>query len=395
MYSTYFRRNQGFSLIEVMIGMVMGVIVLLVIMQAFALAEGYKRTTTSGTDSQVNGLLALRSIEADVRMAGYGLTSSGAMLCPTINKYYQGTGATLGTVTMPVKIVDGGTGSDSVEVLYSTSESGASQVRITNSMPTPSNSTFVSTTTGINTCDFVLYAAKDGSKACTLQQATGVSPNNPHILTGSGQSNYNPPGGFNGSLFPAGGYTTSDIVINMGQNVDKRYSIYHNTGGTGEEFYLRQTNVNGANDGCNGADPYPDLDKISNIVYMKAQYGIALAGSQQITCWTSATTTSTGCGITAGANWSAPTAVDVKRIKAVRVAVISRSQLAEKPSSGSTCDATTTTSYNLPIAWSVTDTGTGTPPTVDLSGTSANWQCYRYKTYQTIIPLINVIWANI
>ena len=93
--------------------MAIGVLVLVVIMQTFAVAEGYKRTTTSGTDAQINGLSALRTLESEVRMAGYGLMN-GANLCPTINRYYNGTSSS--ATTMPVKITDGGSSADSVEV---------------------------------------------------------------------------------------------------------------------------------------------------------------------------------------------------------------------------------------------------------------------------------------
>lgn len=372
------RYNQGFSLVELLVGMAMGVIVLLIILQALSVAEQYKRTTTSGSDAQINGLMALRAMEAEIRMAGYGMTNN-ANLCPSINSYYDGT---LTSITgMPVKIVDGGTGSDSIEIVYSSSFNAAAPTRITTAMPIPSNVTRVSNLAGINTCDFVLYAAKDGSKACTMLQVTGKNSNNLQFLTGSGQSDYNPPGGFNGALFPPGGYTTNDIIINMGSFVDKRFSV--NKTASKDEYFLRQTKVNSADDGCNPVDPNPDLDMISNIVNIQAQYGVAPTSSQQVDCWTSAAATNTGCSITTGSNWSNPPTADVQRIKAIRVAIVVRSALSEKPSStGGSCDTTTA----APTSWNG-------GPTINLSSIS-NWQCYRYKVYQTVIPIINVIWAN-
>lgn len=382
MHTKKHRRNQGFSLVEVMIGMVMGMIVLLVIMQAFSVAEGYKRTTTTGSDSQINGLMALRTLESEVRMAGYGMTNT-ASLCPSIKSINPATGniATPPINNMPVKIVDGGTGPDTIEIVYSSSSTGAAPTRITVNMPTPSNATFVSSTTGYAACDFILYASKDGSKVCALQQATDTFASPAKILTSSGQSNYNPNGGaVEAALFPSGGYSTSDIVINMGQYIDRRFSV--NKTASKDEYFLRQTKVNSAADGCSTADPNPDLDLISNIVNIQAQYGVAPIASQQVNCWTGAATTDTGCTITGGDNWSAPPIADAKRIKAVRVAIVARSALSEKPSTGSTCNTTTT----APISW---DGG----PVIDLTSVP-NWQCYRYKVYQTVIPLINVMWAN-
>ena len=363
-----------------MVGMAMGLIVTLIVMQALSVAEGYRRTTTAGSDSQINGLMALRTLESEIRMAGYGMMNS-ANLCPSINTYYQGVGTTTFT-NMPVKIVDGGTGADSIKVVYSSSFTGAAPSRIVFSMPTPANVTKVSTLAGLNTCDFVMFAAKDGSKTCSMLQVTGLTPNNVQFLTGSGQSNYNPSGGAQAnSFFPTGGYSSSDIIINMGDFVDRRFTI--NKTASKDEYFLRQTKVNSANNGCSATDPNPELDIVSNIVNIQAQYGVAPTGSQQVDCWTSAAATDTGCSITAGSNWSAPPATDVTRVKAIRVAVVARSALSERPSIvGGSCDTTVT----APISW---DGG----PSINLTSIS-NWQCYRYKVYQTVIPIINVIWAN-
>ena len=371
------RREHGFSLVEVLVGMAIGVLVLIVIMQTFAVAEGYKRTTTSGTDAQINGLSAMRTLESEVRMAGYGLMN-GASLCPTINRFYNGTSTS--TTSMPVQITDGGSGADSIDVIYSSADTGAAPSRIVTAMPTPSNVTKVSTLGNLSTCDFVLFAAKDGSKACSVLQVTGLEPNNVQFQTGSGQSNYNPNGGAQVDYFPSGGYSTSDVIINLGKQVGKRFSVRRT--GTTDEYFFHMSNTNAANDGCSTPDPTPELDMVSNVVSLKAQYGVAVAGSQQVTCWTSAAATNVGCGIAAGSNWSAPTPVDAKRIKALRVAVVARSALTEKPSTGSTCDTTTT----APASWSG-------GPTINLSAVP-NWMCYRYKVYQTEIPIMNVIWAN-
>lgn len=378
------QRQRGFSLVELMVGMTIGLIVVLIITLTLSVSEGYRRTTTFGSDAQINGLVALRALEAEVRMAGYG-TQNSANLCPTINSLAPSTSTVTSSTGMPIKLVDGGTSallySDTIEMVYSGSDFGGAGLRITEAMPTPSNVTKVNTVNGLKTCDFVLYASKDGSKACTMLQVTGFNGNNPQFLTGSGQSNYNPPGGFNGALFPPGGYNTNDVIINMGSFVDKRFSV--NKTASKDEYFLRVTNLMSANSGCGIQDPNPQLDIVSNIVNIQAQYGVAPAASQQVNCWTSAATTDVGCGITAGQNWSNPPPVDVVRIKAVRVAVVARSALSERPSTvGGNCDTTTV----APTSW---DGG----PAINLTA-DPNWQCYRYKVYQTVIPMINVIWAN-
>ena len=68
-------RHAGFTLVEIMIGLLIGVIGIVVIMQVFAVSEGFKRTATSGTDAQVNGSVALYLLQRDIRLAGYGLNT--------------------------------------------------------------------------------------------------------------------------------------------------------------------------------------------------------------------------------------------------------------------------------------------------------------------------------
>ena len=59
-----------------MVGMVIGLLGVIIIMQIFAVAEGQKRTTTSGADAQTNGNIALFTIERDTRQTGYGMSLS-------------------------------------------------------------------------------------------------------------------------------------------------------------------------------------------------------------------------------------------------------------------------------------------------------------------------------
>ena len=65
-------RQSGFTLVEILIGMLIGVIGIVVIMQTFAVSEGYKRTATSGTDAQVNGGIATYLMERELRETAGG-----------------------------------------------------------------------------------------------------------------------------------------------------------------------------------------------------------------------------------------------------------------------------------------------------------------------------------
>src|SRR6266498_4564248 len=52
------RGQGGFGLIEIMVGLVIGLIAVLVIYQVFTVSEGFKRNTTAAGEAQMNGLFS-------------------------------------------------------------------------------------------------------------------------------------------------------------------------------------------------------------------------------------------------------------------------------------------------------------------------------------------------
>lgn len=70
------KANTGFSLVEVMVGVVIAMLGIIIIFQVFSVSEGIKRTTTSGGDALQNGASALLAMERSLKEAGYGIFSS-------------------------------------------------------------------------------------------------------------------------------------------------------------------------------------------------------------------------------------------------------------------------------------------------------------------------------
>jgi len=68
--------HAGFSLVDIMVGMVIALLGVIIIFQVFSVSEGIKRTTTSGGDALQNGASALFSLERSLKGAGYGFFSS-------------------------------------------------------------------------------------------------------------------------------------------------------------------------------------------------------------------------------------------------------------------------------------------------------------------------------
>ena len=73
--SMLIRRQPGFSLVEIMVGMAIGMIGVIIIMQVTSAFEARKESTISGDDAQNGGAIALYGMQKDVAQAGYGVSS--------------------------------------------------------------------------------------------------------------------------------------------------------------------------------------------------------------------------------------------------------------------------------------------------------------------------------
>src|SRR5690606_32095836 len=71
----------GFSLVEIMVGLGIGMLGVLIIMQMFLLADKQKRTTVGGADAQVTAAIALHGLERDLAQSGYGFASADLLGC--------------------------------------------------------------------------------------------------------------------------------------------------------------------------------------------------------------------------------------------------------------------------------------------------------------------------
>jgi type IV pilus assembly protein PilW len=115
---------------------------------------------------------------------------------------------------------------------------------------------------------------------------------------------------------------------------------------------------------------------------LKAQYGItASADSDVVTNWVSATGT-----------WQNPASSDVPRIKAIRIVVVSRSAEPAASVVSSACTNANGIANTGPCSFQDAES-----PVIDLSNipvmSGKTWQNYRYRVYQSVIPLRNVLWS--
>src|SRR5947199_9491592 len=162
---------RGFSLIEVMVGIVIGMIAVLVIYQVYSAAEGIKRNTTSVGDAQQNGLLSSFMLGIELANAGNGVASAARDLgvCPG--------GADFASTwrPIPVMIVDGRGANrpDSFMVNYSVSNAAIAPAPFTNVHAAAANEDYkVQSPTGFQAGDLIVAIS---SAVCVASKVTAVS----------------------------------------------------------------------------------------------------------------------------------------------------------------------------------------------------------------------------
>jgi type IV pilus assembly protein PilW len=365
--------GRGFTLIELMVGLLLGLITVLIISQVFANSEAQKRSATSGSDAQVNGAMALYTLQRDLQMAGYGLAANPAGLgCPVKGNY---AGTAVNFTLAPVVITPKGdpTKSDTVEVLASSKSSFSVPIKVTeNEGPTVTYFP-VRSSLGVEAGDLLVVVpeAYDASNWCTLFAATNssggastdaLSPNNvPHATSNAWNANY-------ALVAPAGGYagnaSTGSSIINLGTVSYRKYTVSNS--------YVMQLTTLGS-----GTGAFSTQDLFPQIVLLKALYGHDTNGDGKVDTYDAVTPI---------------TVADWARVLTVRVAVVARSVQREK--NVATWD---NPQWDLGSSTSVSAGGTacatGTACKVPLDIKSlTDWQYYRYKVYDTVVPLRNVLW---
>ncbi len=403
-----FRRRPpvpGFGMVELMVGLVVGMVVVLIIAQSYSAFESQKRTSTGGSDAQDSGLMALHLLQTDARMAGLGLATSAGLACSTMNFYNDAMApaAQMGVPVMPVQIIEGGAGpnsSDTVIMTYSSAATGGVPAALVTSASNSASALTVQAPAGVyNIGDLLLVAQPGSGLPCARIQVAAVQivAGGLQITPGAsgGPPTLGPPASAN--LFTTTyGPSPQSYVYNMGQMVSNQYQVSC----TALTVFDRVRGGALPAPACASAGAFANnvVPLADGIVDIQAQYGIAQAGSQSVTCWVDAVNLAADPLCPAGAgNWATPAFASVSRIKAVHIAVVARSAKIERGAVTNPCRNTNggIGSGNLnngPCAWP--DTAASPAPIIDLSA-DPNWQRYRYKVYETVIPIRNVLWANL
>lgn len=349
----------GFSLVELMVGLVIGLIAAFVIIQVFSSFENQKRTTTGTGDAQTNATIGLYNIQREVQKAGFGIpifdgnlaesktgdqtNNYSALRCvsaapatvPALPIDHDGLpGSPPVDGAVPVAIADGAAGaSDTITVGYSTPTASVGVLPARMTVPVP---------TIIVGADLI----------------SGI-PNSLEVTNNIGCKNGDIAVVINGPTCSSSVVTTTNANLNGNSRRLQLTSIVGRTAGKltciGPIYNVVSFSVNANNELLRSGIPI-----ISEIVNMQAQYGITAANnSNEITQWV-----------------DAPALTNKNRIRAIRVAVVSRNSQLE---SGVVTNV-------APVSWAG-------GPAINLTA-NANWQRYRYRVYEAIIPVRNLAFSG-
>lgn len=371
------RQTRGFGLVEIMVGMVISMLATIVVFQVFATAERQKRGTTGAADAQVNGAIALSMLERDIKTAGWGLEGEIFSECERTYSYVNDGASAAGPIPNLLAaaiITDGGAGPDQIALRYFDN-------------PTNANYNFGLTSlladnaAGIESVRVKsLYACRprkvgdpknfmalvQGSGNCTLMQITDYDEATltAQVKSGVLTPNYNPDSAYKAANnWPT--YKKNNYFQCFPMLSSRTYRV--NNG----QLEMLEPDAAGLTQ---------TLQVAPDILDIQAQYGVTEACAakpcpQKITEW-----------VDAKGSWSGTLSnSDRRRIKALRIAIVARSAEYEKPDSSGTCATTTAEMAGGWSSWAKFDT----------SGYPNLWQCYRYKVFETVAPLRNIMWDNI
>lgn len=345
-------RCDGFSLVEIMVGMVIGMLGIIVMMQVFALAEGQKRATTGGGDAQSNGAIALYGLQRDIRQAGYGISDVNLIGCSVQLRAGVNLASMAPLTINHASIPAGDANTDTLLLVYGNANVAPQGDGIT---AQPAATTYaVMASNSFAAGDQVIALPQTRPSPCNLVMEPVVSSFIPNVSVTTGAA-----GMSNGRLFNLG--RAPKIWAYAIRNGNLTFCDY-------------MANDCSAAGGAGNAAIWVPI--ANNIVSIRAQYG--------------KDTSSPMDGIVDTYNQTNPTtACNWVKASAVRIALVARNGNFERDPVESD---PVTYSARLNSTWAGSTSAPSVP--IDLSA-DGSWQNYRYKVFETVIPLRNIAWIGV
>ena len=351
------RAQNGISLLELLVGITISMLTVLVITQVFLTSEKQRRIPAAGADTQVNGILAFDALQRDVRLAGYGLSGGpwvGA--CTTGNLSEAGAVGLANLPLAPVVITPGSgtTPSDSIDILSSGKVNAAVQIKLEESRASGAGVFVVPSTLGIEAGDWLIISSTAGAQ-CDAFQAQSLTTASPWGITPSGS-------------VPTA-YVAGSLLSNMGATpIRRRWSV-------SDTFRLRMTDL------AVSSPPTPAAtdDAYADIVLLRAFYAKDTDGNGTVDTYNATAPTTR-------AEWS--------QVIGLRMVLVARSPQWDKDEVTASAPQWNLGSATVANAAACADDASSRclPLSLTHTSTGTEWKHYRYRMYESLIPLRNLIW---
>lgn len=399
MTARYARRaSGGFSVVELMVSIVIGMLALLFATRMTITSENARQASLGGSDSMQNGMQALASIAREAGQAGWGLNDPLIAGCDTVFSDTSGfvlptalrgtaTVSPLASAIITQGAVNGsGTDPDQLTLMSGSSMSGTGTLRLTNDYSSGTSIAVDRVPYGFARNDVIVVVPETvGSSKCALAQISAdpssqAAPPNVQTLTIASGTGWRYNSGSLGVAFKNG----LARLFNLGPAGTLSFHTWSVNKGF---LQLRATDLTGTSSTAKTV--------IDNVVTLKAQYGFDTRtgaaftpqSGMRVNVWSGAMIDADGDGTIGGAG-------DYQHVSALRVAVVARSRNPEKPNATTgLCSATTV----LPQVFATAEpTGVAAVPlsvNVAVTGAGIDWKCYRYRVFESIIPIRNAGWS--
>jgi type IV pilus assembly protein PilW len=369
--------QQGFSLVEIMVAMVIGLIGVLVIMQVARTAEAQRRLTIGSGESQNNGALAVYAVERDLKQAGYGFSSLSIIGCGltiisgrTLDRFVP-------VIINPptAKIPAGDANTDTLLIAYGNSEGAPEGDTINTVMP-----------------------LGGGNQEIGLMSAANFK-----MLDGMGEWVFVAP------MTPENGCARALARISAVNTLASTVTVPGLAAGEGENLFglglapkiigyaVRGGNLTTCDYMLSDCSQVGNWIAIANgIVSLRAQYGRDASLPKGIDTWDQTEPALPSPPEAPGAQEKL--ACGWTRIAAVRLALVARNGEPagrECVSDASKCptQAAPPWSGNVAAVENGNSEAAANAVKIDLSANDA-WRHYRYQTYETVIPIRNIPWMG-
>jgi type IV pilus assembly protein PilW len=384
-------RVTGFSLIELLVAMVIGLVVTAAIASVLIRTEGSKRTTTSVNDLNQTGAYTAYVLDRHLRSAGSGFSQrwkdvygclldvsqyAGAQqvlpISPALTASSPFFNFTPQVRMAPVIIgKDLASSASRGDVLMVMSGSGGVSEMSLPLLPGSTTSDLnVATGLGFETNDIILLSDPGVTAGCMVQQVgtRTISNAGQTIPLGGATPTYFTEQGSKVNL--SGFFAGNAVVSQLGSTKNPPQFKLYGVGDNNTLVSLDLLTFGGA-----------EASIADGVVEMRALYGLDTTDPTDgvIDSWTSATGAYAASTLTDGSEVSRN---NLRRIVAVRVGFVLRTSLAEKPNK----DGSQVTGSSLTL---FEDLG-ALKHTRTLTTEESN---YRYRTFETTIPLRNVLLA--